>query len=78
MTLLQRNQYLLPKTNDKNQQPEQQQLRSSRLIPRLLTPANPGEGQRSRIRMPPILWWVGGYPSGYTSSCPMVQKQGTN
>ncbi len=29
MTLLQRNQYLHPKTNDKNQQPEQQQLRSS-------------------------------------------------
>ncbi len=78
MTQLQRNQYLLPKTNDKNQQPAQQQMRSSRLLPYLLTPANPGEGRRSRIRMPHVLWWVGGYPSGYTSSLPMVRKWGSN
>ncbi len=62
------------KPTTKTNQPEQQQVRSSRLLPRLLTPANPGEGQRSRIRMPPILWWVGGYPSGYKMLMPYGAK----
>jgi hypothetical protein len=68
MTLQQRNQYLLPKNNNKNNQTEQQQLHSSRLFPRLLTLANPG--RRSCIQMPTTLWWVGGYPLGYTMLMP--------
>ena len=44
----------LPKNNDENRNNPRQHLRNSRLLPHLLTLANPGEGQSSYIGMPPI------------------------
>jgi hypothetical protein len=46
-------------------------------------PSSPHSGKPRRgaaLRYPnaPYLWWVGGYPSGYTSLRPMVRKRGTN
>ncbi len=62
----------------KTNQPEQQQLCSSWLLPCLLTQANPGEGWRSRISE--CLLFCGGWGDTHKDtqcSHPMVRKRGT-
>jgi hypothetical protein len=59
-----------PKPTTNTKQPEQQHLRNSWLLPCLLTPANLGERRCACIRMPPILWWLGGHPLGCTMIMP--------